>query len=76
MSLHSEIFRRLWADHHVQAHTTGIKRLHHPVVGDLTLDFVVLAVEGDPDPLHPRAELPIRRSPRHLAVNLLVMGLA
>jgi transcriptional regulator with XRE-family HTH domain len=49
LSLHSDIFRRLWADHDVRAHTTGTKRLHHPLVGDLTLDYVVLAVEGDPE---------------------------
>jgi hypothetical protein len=28
---------------------SGTKCLHHPIVGDLTLDCVVLAVEGDPD---------------------------
>ncbi|WP_381793384.1 helix-turn-helix transcriptional regulator [Streptomyces niveus] len=49
LSLHSDTFRRLWADHDVLAHTTGSKRLHHPLVGDLTLEYVVLAVEGDPD---------------------------
>lgn len=49
LSLHSDTFRRMWADHDVLAHATGTKRLHHPVVGDLTLDYVVLAVEGDPD---------------------------
>ncbi|MEV0907309.1 MmyB family transcriptional regulator [Streptomyces hokutonensis] len=49
LSVRSEAFRRLWADHDVPARTTGTKRLHHPLVGDLTLDFVVLAVEGDPD---------------------------
>lgn len=49
LSLHSDTFRRMWADHDVQAHTTGTKRLHHPLVGDLALDYVVLAVEGDPD---------------------------
>jgi transcriptional regulator with XRE-family HTH domain len=49
LSLHSETFRRLWADHDVVAHTTGAKRFHHPVVGDLALDYVVLAVEGDPE---------------------------
>ncbi|MGW1707782.1 MmyB family transcriptional regulator [Streptomyces sp. NPDC002206] len=30
----------MWADHDVQAHTTGTKRLHHPLVGDLALDYV------------------------------------
>ncbi|MEV6379577.1 helix-turn-helix transcriptional regulator [Streptomyces sp. NPDC051773] len=49
LSLHSDTFRRMWADHDVQAHTTGTKRLHHPIVGDLTLDYLVLAVEGDPE---------------------------
>jgi transcriptional regulator with XRE-family HTH domain len=49
LSVHSDAFRRLWADHDVLAHSTGTKRLHHPLVGDLTLDYVVLAVEADPD---------------------------
>ncbi|MFF5257167.1 helix-turn-helix domain-containing protein [Streptomyces leeuwenhoekii] len=49
LSLHSDAFRRMWADHDVQAHTSGTKRLHHPLVGDLTLDYLVLAVEGDPE---------------------------
>ncbi|MEV0362127.1 helix-turn-helix transcriptional regulator [Nocardia fusca] len=49
LSLHSDTFRRLWADHDVRAHTTGTKRFHHPVVGDLTLDYVVLAAEDDPE---------------------------
>jgi transcriptional regulator with XRE-family HTH domain len=49
LSLHSDTFRRLWADHDVRAHASGVKRLHHPLVGDLTLDYVALAVEGDPD---------------------------
>jgi hypothetical protein len=49
LSLHSDTFRRLWADHDVLAHATGTKRLHHPVVGEMTLDYVVLAVESDPD---------------------------
>jgi transcriptional regulator with XRE-family HTH domain len=49
LSLHSDTFRRLWADHDVRAHASGVKRLHHPLVGDLTLDYVALAVEDDPD---------------------------
>ncbi|MFC9243098.1 helix-turn-helix transcriptional regulator [Streptomyces sp. NPDC057136] len=49
LSLHSDIFRRMWADHDVLAHTTGTKYLVHPLVGELTLDYVTLAVEGDPD---------------------------
>ncbi|MFE9674179.1 helix-turn-helix transcriptional regulator [Streptomyces sp. NPDC006259] len=49
LSLRSDAFRRMWADHDVVAHTSGTKRLHHPLVGDLTLDYVVLAVEDDPE---------------------------
>ncbi|MFE9888882.1 hypothetical protein [Streptomyces scopuliridis] len=49
LSLHSDTFRRMWADHDVRAHATGTKRLQHPLVGDLTLDYVVLATEDDPD---------------------------
>jgi hypothetical protein len=49
LSLHSGTFRCLWADHDVLAHTTGTKRLHHPLVGELTLDYVVLAAEDDPE---------------------------
>jgi hypothetical protein len=49
LSVRSDTFRRMWADHDVLAHASGTKRLHHPLVGDLTLDYVVLAVEADPD---------------------------
>ncbi|MEU3979250.1 helix-turn-helix transcriptional regulator [Streptomyces sp. NPDC026672] len=49
LSLRSAAFRRMWAEHDVLVHTTGTKRLRHPVVGDLTLDYVVLAAEGDPE---------------------------
>ncbi|WP_371596310.1 helix-turn-helix transcriptional regulator [Streptomyces sp. NBC_00564] len=65
LSVQSDVFRRMWADHDVLAHTIGTKRLHHPLVGDLTLDYVVLAVEGDldqnltvltPEPASPSAE--------------------
>ncbi|MEU0236136.1 helix-turn-helix transcriptional regulator [Nocardiopsis sp. NPDC006198] len=49
LSVHSDTFRRMWADHDVRAHTNGTKRFHHPLVGELSLDYVVLAVEGDPD---------------------------
>ncbi|MGW6788501.1 MmyB family transcriptional regulator [Streptomyces chartreusis] len=49
LSLHSDTFRRIWAEHDVQAQATGTKRLRHPLVSDLTLDYLVLAVEGDPE---------------------------
>jgi MmyB-like transcription regulator ligand binding domain len=37
-----------WAAHNVRAHQTGPKRLHHPIVGDLTLTFEVLELAADP----------------------------
>ena len=39
LSTRSERFRTLWAAHNVRHHRTGIKRLHHPVVGDLELQL-------------------------------------
>ena len=29
----------MWATHDVKEKTYGVKRLHHPLVGDLTLNF-------------------------------------
>jgi hypothetical protein len=40
-------FRTRWADHNVRFHRTGIKRLHHPVVGDLELTFESLELPAD-----------------------------
>jgi hypothetical protein len=39
LSTRSEEFRHRWAAHNVRIHTTGVKLLHHPVVGDLDLPF-------------------------------------
>jgi transcriptional regulator with XRE-family HTH domain len=48
LSTRSETFRQRWAAHDVRYHRTGIKRLHHPLVGDLTLDFEAFELAGDP----------------------------
>src|SRR3990170_233986 len=48
LSTRSEEFRRRWAAHNVRIHTTGVKLLHHPVVGDLDLPFESLPVPADP----------------------------
>ena len=48
LSTRSEEFRVRWAAHNVKLHRTGVKRFHHPVVGDLTLDFESLDLPGDP----------------------------
>ena len=47
LSTRSERFRQRWAAHDVRYHRTGVKRLHHPLVGDLILDFEALELPGD-----------------------------
>ncbi|ANP49098.1 transcriptional regulator with XRE-family HTH domain [Streptomyces griseochromogenes] len=39
LSVKSEEFRRLWATHDVKEKSHGVKRLHHPLVGDLALHY-------------------------------------
>jgi transcriptional regulator with XRE-family HTH domain len=48
LSTRSEDFRVRWAAHNVKFHRTGIKKLYHPVVGDLELAFEGLELPGDP----------------------------
>ena len=48
LSTRSEAFATRWAAHNVRYHRTGVKRLHHPVVGDLELDYEALDLPGDP----------------------------
>ena len=47
LSTRSDEFRVRWAAHDVKHHRTGTKRLHHPVVGDLTLSYEALELPGD-----------------------------
>ncbi|WP_230686585.1 MmyB family transcriptional regulator [Catellatospora vulcania] len=47
LSTRSERFRTAWAAHNVRQHRTGVKRLHHPDVGDLTLAYESLEVTAD-----------------------------
>ncbi len=46
LSTRSDHFRRLWGEHDVWQHTSGVKRFHHHVVGDLTLHYDGLDVVG------------------------------
>jgi transcriptional regulator with XRE-family HTH domain len=48
LSTRCEEFRVRWAAHNVRVHTTGIKRFHHPVVGDLELAFESFPLAADP----------------------------
>ncbi|HEY9358363.1 MAG TPA: helix-turn-helix transcriptional regulator [Arthrobacter sp.] len=43
----SGLFSALWAGHDVRIHTTGTKRFHHPVAGDLSLQYETLDLPGD-----------------------------
>ncbi|WP_350275358.1 helix-turn-helix transcriptional regulator [Kribbella sp. HUAS MG21] len=48
LSTRSETFRTHWADHNVRFHRSGRKRLRHPVVGDLEIDFEAMEFPSDP----------------------------
>jgi hypothetical protein len=47
LSTRSEDFRVRWARHDVRFHRSGVKHFHHPVVGDLTVNFEALEPTGD-----------------------------
>ena len=47
LSTRSDEFRVRWAAHNVRFHRTGIKRIHHPVVGDLELSYETLELSAD-----------------------------
>ncbi|MET9520047.1 helix-turn-helix transcriptional regulator [Streptomyces sp. NPDC002994] len=47
LSVKSEVFRNLWAAHHVKDKGHGTKRLHHPLVGELTLAYETLKLPDD-----------------------------
>ena len=48
LSTSSELFRQRWASHDVQFHRSGRKRLRHPVVGQLDLDFESMELASAP----------------------------
>ena len=70
LSTRSEAFRTWWAAHNVRHHQTGTKRLHHPVVGDLTLSYEVMEVAADTE-LRLAIFTAEPGSPSEAAVNLL-----
>jgi MmyB-like transcription regulator ligand binding domain len=47
LATHSEAFRTRWAAHDVRFHDAGVKRFHHPVVGELSLSFNRLDLAAD-----------------------------
>jgi hypothetical protein len=48
LSTRSETFRQRWASHDVKFHRSGQKRLRHPVVGQLALDFESMELSSAP----------------------------
>ncbi|MET7846116.1 helix-turn-helix transcriptional regulator [Streptomyces sp. NPDC005356] len=49
LSLTSPQFRQWWAARHVARDDFGTKTIHHPELGDLTLDWDAFQWAGDPD---------------------------
>jgi transcriptional regulator with XRE-family HTH domain len=47
LATRSEDFRTRWAAHDVRLHSTGIKHLRHPTIGELHLTFEVLVLAAD-----------------------------
>lgn len=48
LSTLSEEFRTRWGAHDVRLHGTGVKRFHHPAVGELVLAFEGLEMTAEP----------------------------
>ncbi|MEU6481926.1 helix-turn-helix transcriptional regulator [Streptomyces sp. NPDC047017] len=49
LSVKSEDFRRLWAAHEVREKGHGVKRLRHPLAGELTLRYETFKLADDAD---------------------------
>ena len=47
LSMRSTEFRTRWATHDVRIHTSGVKLMHHPVVGDLDLPYESFPLPAD-----------------------------
>jgi len=48
LSTRSHAFRSRWAAHDVRLHQTGLKHVHHPVVGDLHLSYEAMELPAQP----------------------------
>ena len=42
-------FEALWRDNNVNVHGEGVKRLRHPILGPIELEYSAFAVDGRPD---------------------------
>ena len=48
LSTRSEAFRGRWAAHDVEYYRSGVQPFHHPIAGDLILDYDALELPADP----------------------------
>jgi transcriptional regulator with XRE-family HTH domain len=49
LSTQSDLFRRHWASQNVKFHRSGRKRLRHPAVGELDLNFEAMDLPSEPE---------------------------
>jgi transcriptional regulator with XRE-family HTH domain len=49
LATRSTEFRTWWGSHTVRTHSTGTKRLNHPIVGDMTLSYQTLTIQSAPN---------------------------
>jgi transcriptional regulator with XRE-family HTH domain len=75
LATRSEEFRTRWAAHDVRLHRSGVKHFHHPVVGDLDLDFDALELPAERG-LTLTAYSAEPGSPSHDALTLLASWMA
>jgi transcriptional regulator with XRE-family HTH domain len=70
LSTRSDLFRTLWAAHDARQHRTGVKRFHHPLVGEMTLAYESMELTADTG-LRLNAYMAEPASPSAEAFNLL-----
>lgn len=75
LSTRSELFRQRWASQDVRYHRTGRKRLRHPVIGQLDLDFEALQLPSEPG-LQLNIYTAAAGTPTHDALRLLASWIA
>lgn len=70
LATRSNEFRTWWGGHTVRTHSTGTKNIHHPIAGDMTIGYEVLALASTPG-LSLMTYLPEPATPSADAMNLL-----
>ncbi|MFF8571713.1 helix-turn-helix domain-containing protein [Streptomyces sp. NPDC015408] len=70
LTTRSEDFTRRWARHDVKFHRFGVKKFHHPLVGDLALPYEAMDLPSDPG-LRLNFYTPEPDSPEREALDLL-----